>query len=141
MTDNARIRTLSPGVTAETIAEQTHIFYDAATRGGYVSFQARECLYVDGAHQAPMGDFDILQVQLPDIAAVKFGAGLVDPVSGLDLSDLTPAGLDLYIKSAYDQLFNARAAARAAAEAQAIADAAAAAQAAADAAAETPPAP
>jgi hypothetical protein len=107
--NNARIRTLSPGVTAEMIAEQVHLFYDAATGGGYVSFQARECLYVNDVMQAPMGDFDILQVQVPDIATLCFGAGLTDPATGADLSAVSTAGLASLIKAAYDQLYNARA--------------------------------
>ncbi|HEV2681720.1 MAG TPA: hypothetical protein VGV14_14540 [Rhodanobacter sp.] len=133
MTDNARIRTLAPGITGEMIAEQVHLFYDPATGSGYVSFQARECLYVNGHHQAPMGDFDILQAQIGDIAALRFGAGLVDPVTGTDLSNVSVAGVMMLHKAGYDALYNARAVARAAAEAQAIADAAAA--------AETPTAP
>lgn len=120
MENNSRIREIAPGVVGEMIAEQIHIFYFPETGGGYVSFQAREVLYVNGVHQAPMGDFDILQAQLPDIAGVKFGAGLVDPVSGIDLSDVTVGGLDALIKAAYDQLHNARATAQAVAVAAAI---------------------
>lgn len=139
--NNARIRPIAPGVTGEMIAEQVHLFYDPQTGGGYVSFQAREVLHVNELPQQPMGDFDILQVQIGDIAAVKFGAGATDPVSGADLSNVTTAGLAVLIKSAYDQLYNARAVAQAAAAAQAEADAQAAAEAAAAANDETPPAP
>ena len=116
-TSNARIRTLAPGITAEMIAEQTHLFYDPSTGGGYASFQARECLYVDGQHQAPMGDYDILLVQIGDIGAQQFGGGLVDPVTGADLSTISTAGLMVIIKAAYDALYNARAVALAAAAA------------------------
>ncbi|HEV2678911.1 MAG TPA: hypothetical protein VGV14_00270 [Rhodanobacter sp.] len=117
MTDstNARIRTLATGITAEMIAEQTHMFYDPATGGGYVTFQAREVLYVNGVLQAPMGDFDILRVEVPDIAAHAFGAGKVDPVTGADLSGVSVAGVMTIIKAAYDALYNARAVAAAAA--------------------------
>jgi citrate lyase gamma subunit len=121
MTDNARIRTIAPDVTAEMIAEQVHLFYDPGTGGGYASFQAREVLYVNGQHQAPMGDFNILQVQLDAIVGQCFGAGLVDPVTGADLSQVSVAGLSVLIKTAYDQLFNARAQADAAAAAAAAA--------------------
>jgi len=113
MTDNARIRTIAPDVVAEMIAEQVHLFYDPATGGGYASFQAREVLYVGGQHQAPMGDFNILQVQIDAIATQCFGAGLVDPVTGADLSQVSVGGLDALIKAAYDQLFNANANAQA----------------------------
>jgi hypothetical protein len=135
MTTNARIRTIATGVTAEMIAEQTHLFYDPSTGGGYVSFQAREHLTVGANVQSPMGDYNILQVQLADIAPTCFGAGLVDPVTGADLSRVSAAGQALLMKGTYDQLYNAKAAA----DAQAAADLAAA-QAAAQASAE-PPAP
>jgi hypothetical protein len=114
---NARIRTIAPGVTGEMIAEQVHLFYDAATGSGYASFQAREVLYVNDVHQAPMGDFDILQVQLGDIATHPFGVGKVDPVTGVDLSGVSVAGVMTIIKEAYDALYNARVAAAAAATA------------------------
>lgn len=114
-TTNARIRSIASGVTAEMIAEQTHLFYDPATGGGYVSFQAREHLIVGADVQAPMGNYDILQAQIPDMLPHCFGVGLVDPVTGADLSKVSAGGLMLVIKAAYDQLYNARAAAAAAA--------------------------
>lgn len=117
MTTNARIRTIADGITAEMIAEQTHMFYDPATGAGSVSFQARESLYVNGVQQAPMGDYNILQVDASAIIAEKFGAGLVDPVTGADLSNISTGGLMALIKAAYDQLYNAKAAADAAAAA------------------------
>jgi len=117
-TPNARIRNIATGVTAEMIAEQTHLFYEPQTGGGYVSFQAREHLIVGTDVQAPMGDYNILQVQVPDLLPHCFGAGLTDPVTGADLSQVSAGGLMLVIKAAYDQLYNAKAAADAAAAAQ-----------------------
>lgn len=127
MTDpapNARIRAIASGVSAEMIAEQTHLFYNAATGEGTVSFQAREHLIVGAEVQAPMGDYDILQAQITAIMPVKFGVGMSDPVSGADLSSITTAGIMVLIKAAYDQLYNARAEAAAAAAAPAPAPAA-----------------
>ena len=122
---NARIREITTGVTAEMIAEQTHIFYDPSTQSGYVSFQAREHLIVGTDVQAPMGDFDIMQVQLPAIAMQCFCAGVKDPVTGADLAGVSVGGISLLLKAAFDQLYNARDQAR---REQAAADAAAAQQ-------------
>lgn len=116
MTTNARIRTIAENITAEMIAEQTHLFYDPATGGGYVSFQAREHLFAPDQPPVPMGDYDILQAQVADIAPLCFGAGLVDPVTGADLSQVSAGGVMAIIKAAYDQLYNARAEAAAGAE-------------------------
>lgn len=119
MTTNARIRTIAPNITAEMIAEQTHMFYDPTTQGGYVSFQAREHLVVDAVVGLPMGDYNILRVDVTAIAQTKFGAGLKDPVTQADLSNVSTAGIMVIIKAAYDQLFNAKAKADAAAAAAA----------------------
>lgn len=113
--ENARIRNIASGITAEMIAEQTHLFYDPQTGGGYVSFQAREHLTVGAVVQSPMGDYNILQADITAIIAQQFGAGLVDPVTGADLSGVSVAGVMSIVKVAYDQLYNARAAAAAAA--------------------------
>jgi hypothetical protein len=117
-TTNARIREIAPGVTAEMIAEQTHLFYDPLTGGGTISFQARESLFVNDAYQPLAGGYDVLQVTIPDIAARCFGSG-ADPVTGADLSQLSAAGIALIIKAAYDTLYNERAAAVAAQSTQA----------------------
>lgn len=107
---NARIRTLADGVTGEMIAEQTHLFYDAATGSGSVSFQGRESLFVNGTYQPLTGDFDILQANLADIATRQFVAtGVTDPVTGADLSAVSAAGMVLILKAAYDTLYNERA--------------------------------
>lgn len=112
-TPNARIRVISEGITAEMIAEQTHLFYDPQTGGGSISFQARESLFVNDAYQPLAGGYDILMVNIPDIASRCFGVG-TDPVTGADLSQLSAAGIALIIKSAYDTLYNERADANAA---------------------------
>lgn len=112
MTTNARIREIATGITAEMIAEQTHLFYDPATDGGSVSFQARESLYVSGAYQPLAGDYNILQADLADIQTRAFAApGTLDPVTSIDLSTVSAAGMVLILKAAYDVLFNERAAA------------------------------
>jgi hypothetical protein len=114
MTTNARIRTIAAGITGEMIAEQTHLFYDAATGTGSVSFQSRENLYINGAHQPLSGDFNILQADLATIATRQFvAAGVTDPVTGADLSKVSAAGLVAYLKAVFDVLYNERAASNA----------------------------
>lgn len=107
MTTNARIRQIADGITAEMIAEQTHLFYDPGTGGGSVSFQARESLYVAGAYQPLAGDYNILQANLVDIQTRTFAAsGTMDPVTGADLSQISAVGMVLILKATYDILYN-----------------------------------
>lgn len=118
MSDNARIRTVAPGVTAEMVAEQVHMFYDPATGSASVSFQARESLFVGNIYEPLNGNFTVLQVNLQDIATRTFcDAGTLDPVTGIDLSHVSPGGIDLILKAAYDKLFNEQAERNAAAAA------------------------
>jgi len=119
MTTNARITTLAAGITAEMIAEQTHMFYDPATGGGSVSFQARPNLFINGVHQPLSGDtYDILQTDLAPIATRIFAAvGTLDPVTKIDLSTVSAAGVTVILKAVYDVLYNERAAAIASAPA------------------------
>jgi len=123
-TSNARIRAIADGVSAEMIAEQTHLFYDPKTGSGTIAFQARESLFVNNSYQPLSGTYDVLEVSIEDVALRCFGAG-VDPATGADLSKISGAGMALIIKAAYDILFNERASARAAAAVAAEASAAA----------------
>lgn len=113
MTTNARIRNLAPGVDAEMIAVQTHIFYNPQTGAVDVSFQAAESLVVNGEVGPSLGAFDILHTSIADIATRTAAAGL-DPVTGADLSKFSAAGVMVVMKAFYDTLFAERAEARAA---------------------------
>jgi hypothetical protein len=119
VSDNARIRTMAPGVTAEMVAEQVHIFYDPAAGSASIAFQARESLFVSNAYEPLNGAFNVLQVNLADIETRLFApVGTIDPVTGADLSKISPAGVDLILKAAYDTLFNEQSALIAAAATQ-----------------------
>lgn len=110
MSDNARIQQIANGVNSEVIAEQTHLFYDVNTGRANVSFQARKYLFVNGVPQSPMGDFDVLPVQISNIASrCLTPEGSVDPVTGADLSKISAAGMMVVLKAAYDVLYNERA--------------------------------
>ena len=109
---NARIRTLAAGITAELIAEQTHLFYNPQSGTAWISFQARESIFVNGTFQATAGDYDVLQVTVDEIATRCLGTG-TDPVTGADLSKVSAAGMAMIIKAAYNTLYNERAEAKA----------------------------
>lgn len=104
-TTNPRIRQIAPGVQAEMIAEQTHFFYNPATGGGSISFQAREHLVVGSDVQVPMGDYSILEADVPSLLPRCFAPGATDPVTGADLSQVSSAGVMLILKAAYDTLY------------------------------------
>lgn len=108
---NARIRAVAPGVTAEMIAEQIHLIYQPSTGEGTVSFQARESLFVGSAYEPLNGNFNVLDKNVQDIATRCFAdEGVIDPVTGVDLSKVSTGGVELILKAAYDKLFNEQAA-------------------------------
>lgn len=110
MTTNARISTVATGITREIVAEQTHLFYEPATKLGYVSFQHRPSLYINGAFDGPAGDFGVLQLQLADVATRCYSTS-VDPVTGADLSKISAAGITQILKDVFDIAYNEQAAA------------------------------
>ena len=111
MSDNARIRSMAPGVTAEMIAEQIHLIYQPSTGAGTVAFQARESLFVGDAYEPLNGNFTVLEKNVQDIATRCFAyEGVTDPVTGVDLSKVSTGGVELILKAAYDKLFNEQAA-------------------------------
>ena len=110
MTTNARITTIATGITREIVAEQTHLFYDPATQLGYVAFQHRPSLYVNGTFNGPAGDFGVLQLQLADVATRCYSTS-VDPVTGADLSKISNAGIAQILKDVFDIAYNEQVAA------------------------------
>ncbi|WP_199098968.1 hypothetical protein [Dyella sp. ASV21] len=111
MKTNARVRAIAGGVTAEMIAEQVNLIYNAQSGSGAVTFQGRECLFVNGQFEPLAGSVDILPLPLDAILHRCFATdGQLDPVTGVDLGGVSAAGVMLVIKAAYDVLYNERAA-------------------------------
>jgi hypothetical protein len=111
-TANARLREIAPGVIAERLATATHLFWNPVDDSCSIAFQTTEHLYVNGQWQpfngGPGGE--VLSVQLTEILARTFGEGLLDPVTGAELDQVSAAGVMLIIKRAFDMLYNERAA-------------------------------
>lgn len=95
-----RITTLATGITREMIAEQTHAFYDPATKGVSLAFQYRANLYVNNVHAGPAGDWGVLQLDLANVATRCFSAA-TDPVTGADLSKISAAGVLQILKDTF----------------------------------------
>lgn len=101
-----RIEQLPGGLTREAIAEQIHIIYDPRTLAASVSFQHRDSLYVDGQFLAVSGDWSTIVRQFDDIASRTLAEGITDPVTGVDLSHVSCAGVMAIIKAAYASLYD-----------------------------------
>lgn len=104
---NTRIRSTQLGATVERIATETHIFYDPQAQGAEIVFQGEE--YLTSPDGVTVGDKlegrQALRTSLAEIAARTFDAG-VDPVTGADLSQVSPAGITSIIRAVYNTLHN-----------------------------------
>lgn len=110
---NARLREIAPGVIAERLATAIHLFWNPADDSCSIAFQTTEHLYVNDQWQPFSGGpgGEVLSVQLAQILARTFGEGQLDPVTGVELDEVSAAGVMLIIKRAFDVLYNERAAA------------------------------
>lgn len=100
-----RIREIAPGLNAERIATETHIFYDPQTQGASITFQGEEFLVLDGEIDAKLEGRQPLHVELLSVASETFDAG-IDPVTGADLSQISVAGVANLIRAVYDRKHN-----------------------------------
>lgn len=103
MTDpvvNPRFADIGGGMQSELIAIQVQLFYDPVTGSARANFNGLPFLTINDTMQALVAVPDILQVDFSNRMTDKVCSG-TDPVSGLDLSDLTIAGFMTGLKSAY----------------------------------------
>lgn len=110
MSMTPRITTVAAGITRELIAEQTHAFYDPATKNVSMSFQHRLNLYVNNVHAGPAGDWDVLTLDLAAVATRCFSTA-TDPVTGADLSKISAAGVLQILKDTFPVAYDEAAAA------------------------------
>lgn len=107
MTDNTRIRTNSLGVRIERIAVGTSINYRPADKSADVIFRGIEFMTSEDGETVieAIGNEQYLSFPLSLIATKTYNAG-VDPITGTDLSTVSPAGIAQIIKAVYDTEHN-----------------------------------
>lgn len=109
---NSRITTVAPGITAEAIATDIHLNYSPVTGSVRANFHFQRFISQDAVClDFSDGRFDVLSVDFADVMQRKFGAGLLDPVTGVSLASVSAAGILMLMKSAAHTLHNERAAA------------------------------
>lgn len=109
---NARIADLAAGAVTEQIAFNTLFNYNPLTEAASFAFTSRQYLYINGEPQQIAGtSAQVLQQDASEIETSFFGKGLADPVTKQDLSNVSVAGILIYIKNAFDILYNKKAAA------------------------------
>lgn len=108
---NSRFSTLANGVVVEAIATITHIEYDPTTQVASVVFGASQFMQVEAGAYTPVGNArDNMRVNLsPRMAEIVGASGDIDPVTQVDLSQVSLAGVMVLVKRFYDTMHNLRA--------------------------------
>lgn len=113
MTDpntNARYVDLGGGKIGELISHQVQFFYDPTTQRARVIFNGHVYLQTGEVWRKVGEDNDILEVDVSNLLAMRpVQTELRDPVTGIDLSDVSIAGFQYIMKAAYDLFVNQRA--------------------------------
>lgn len=115
---NSRFVDLGGGMSAELISDQIQIFYDPTTQACRAIFNGHQYIKPAAVYLKVGDKNDMLHVQLDNRMldrVVPAGLGILDPVTGIDLSQVSIAGMVILHKFAYDKFHNERAAAIAAA--------------------------
>jgi uncharacterized membrane protein YgcG len=103
---NSRFQLLANGQYSEFISNQVMLLWDPVTDNAAVQFNYLPYLNLAGSYY-PMGDERKgLYKSLNTEMATMLGAGLVDPVTGQDLSTVSVAGLAILVKAAFDFYYN-----------------------------------
>ncbi len=105
-----RIENLGEGVDLESMCPALTMEWDPVTNSGTIVFQVAKYVVVRGEIRediAPSPDASLI-VPLTEIMTRTYAEGLTDPVTGADLSGVTPMGIMQYAKAAFDTIHNER---------------------------------
>jgi hypothetical protein len=111
-TDNARFQDEGGGTVSEMMAHQVQFFYDPTTMQARSIFNGKPYLNISNVYRALDESNDILHVDFSDKLAKCYGqhlGTLTDPATGVDLTNVSVAGVMALMKAAYDEEFNLRA--------------------------------
>lgn len=109
---NARFTDMGGGTLSEMMSAHIQFFYDPTTYASRAIFNGLPYLEIGSAYHALNTTPDILHVDFTNEMTRCYGSvleTLTDPVTGIDLTKVSVAGIMTLIKTAYDQEYNARA--------------------------------
>lgn len=112
-TTNARLVNIGGGIISEMISTQTQFNYDPKTGSGNAIFNGLPFIQLSSTYHSLNVPFDQLTVDLDNEITHCYGADsgtpVMDPVTGVDLTKISVAGIMILMKLAYDYEYNKRA--------------------------------
>lgn len=110
---NARFVDMGGGIVAEMMSDQAQFFYDPATGSARAIYNGLPYISINGVYHSLNTQFDVLHVDLDTemtrCYGLEQGGALTDPVTGVDLTNISVAGIMTLMKLSYDSEFNTRA--------------------------------
>ena len=110
--ENARFESITGAAELEVIGIEIHGSFDPITDSGIVTTNAAKYLKVDGEYRTdipPSRCGSVMDDLSQEFATILGHEGLVDPVSGADLSNVTWAGVLALMKARFDIKWNEQA--------------------------------
>lgn len=107
-TTNPRFQQITPNVLLETLAPRFTVRWNPVDDTGKVEFECEQFLSVDGVYHSSTlpKNSGVLYADLQDLIARQFvPTGVVDPVTGAELSSVSGAGMMLIVKHCFDALY------------------------------------
>lgn len=102
-----RIKSVAPNVDVEQIATNVTMTYDPVTQQGLAVFNFRGVLIANGSALDFSGAERAQVVTSTENHGQRlFAEGIVDPVTGADLSQVSAAGILIYLKSMAAQVYD-----------------------------------
>ena len=108
--NNSRFKDMGGGHIAESIAHQVQIFYNPTTQQARVTFNGAPYILMGDVYRRIGLEQEILEQDLSSLLHLRLiPPGVLDPVTGFDLSNVSLYGVHLIHKMAYDFFHNVQA--------------------------------
>lgn len=107
---NSRFKDMGGGNIAESIAHQVQIFYNPTTQQARVVFNGAPYILMGDTYRRIGLEQEVLEQDLSSLLHLRLiPPGVLDPVTGFDLSNVSLYGVHLIHKLAYDFFHNVQA--------------------------------
>lgn len=105
--NNSRFKDMGGGYIAEMIAGQVQVFYNPTDRSARVIFNGAPYILMGATYQRIGEQQEMLTQDITNLMPLRMiPAGVTDPVTGADLSQVSLAGAVIIHKFAYDFFHN-----------------------------------
>ena len=103
---NKRITPIAGEVVKELLSPEIYMAWDPVNDTGSIRFLSYEYIVANGEIIARTGEPEYLEVSYEDIALQRLGEGVPDPVTGIDMGNISGLGVMTLFKILFDKINN-----------------------------------